>query len=495
MLSLCFRYLRSWQSADNVVPRSALALLLLVLFLFEIPPSLLAQSAAAQASALERDAVADIKAGNLDLAAAALQKAILLSPRNLALPVEYGELLISENRYPAAIAAFESALNISTHYLPAELGMAKAYRKVRNFDEAKRTLQRAIAEHPKNPQPLALLGDIEIELQTYDIAIQHLSAALALDPANVETRDLLAASYQAKGDLDNALRELQTVLARDPDNALAHFLRGQVYADKNEDENALADAQKVVQLEPENSRGRVLLGKILVRIPPSSSPADTVARCKRAVDALQPLEQSPSVDSETLFLLARAYRCAGEEDLAKKTLTEFEASSQNDRTTRQNQTQALHLVEQADDLAIKNDYQGSLALLQQAIQTDPTYAPAYSQLAKLYYSAGEIDKASDAISQALSRNPNQPDFLYVQGKILERKGKLEEAIAAFEKSTLINPNESDSFYELGSIYQQRQDRERALAAFRKALAISPDDPDYRRAVEALSSASSAPSSR
>lgn len=490
MFSLSFRKESFHRCSEISVARTACTAL--PLLLFASCPSLIAQTTAQQVTTLEHQAAAELRAGNLDLAAAALQKAILLTPHNPSPEIEYGNLMVSEQKYPDAIASFQSALKNSPHNLEAELGLATCYRKLRNFDEAKRTLQRAIAEHPKNPQPLALLGDIEIELQTYDIAIRHLTAALALDPSNLETRNWLAASYKAKGDSANALHQLDKVLARDPNSALGHFLRGEIYADNNEDDKALVEAQEAVKLQPENPRALVLLAKILVRIPPGGIPTQAVGRCKQAVDALAPLQQSPVLDSETLFLLARAYRCAGDEAQANKTLAQFEASSQNDRTTRQNQTQAVHLVEQSDNLAINNDYQGALNLLQQAIQTDPTYAASYSQLAKLYYSAGDIDKAADAIFQALSRNPNEPDFLYVQGKILERQGKFDEALASFTKSTLVNPNESDSFYEMGLIYERQQDRERASSAFNRALAISPDDPDYRRALAALSSSSSTP---
>jgi tetratricopeptide (TPR) repeat protein len=211
----------------------------------------------------------------------------------------------------------------------------------------------------------------------------------------------------------------------------------------------------------------------------------------KAVDALEPLSQSGSQsqppDSETLFLLSRAYRCAGDDDKAQETLAAFEKSSQNDRSTNENKTQAKHLVQQADELAMKNDFAGSLALLNQAVAMDPTYAATYSQLAKLYYSAGEIEKASDAIAQALAREPYHPEYLYVQGKILEKQSRLDDALAAFQKTTLVNPKESDAYFEMGAIYQQRGDRANALAAYKKAIELSPEDPDYRRALASFGS--------
>ena len=125
---------------------------------------------------------------------------------------------------------------------------------------------------------------------------------------------------------------------------------------------------------------------------------------------------------------------------------------------------------------------------QQAIAKDPAYGAAYSQLAKLYYSTGDMDKASEAISQALERDPYQPDFLYVQGKILEKQGKMDEALVVFQRTTIVNPKESDAFFEMGAIYEQRGDRTNALAAYKKAAALSPDEPDYQRALSNLSGA-------
>jgi tetratricopeptide (TPR) repeat protein len=396
-------------------------------------------------------------------------------------------------RFVDAIADYGETLRIAPRNVDAAIGLAQAYRAVHNLDAAKLTLEQARREHPKSAAPLAILGDLDLELQTYDAAIAHLTAALALAPANVDARNRLAVAYKAKGgaaDKADALEQIAKVLGRDPQNALALYTRAEIYADENRDGLALPDAEKVVELQPENSRGRELLGKILVRAPARAAPEEIARRCGRAVLALEPLVNaagtSASADSETLFLLSRAYRCAGQDERAAAALEEFEKASQNDRTTKENQTQAKHLVQQADELAMKNDFAGSLAVLQQSIAMDATYPGAYSQLAKLYYSAGDIAKASEAIGQALARAPYHPEYLYVQGRILERQGKLDDALGAFQRTVLVNPKESDAYFEMGAIYQQRGQRSEARAAYLKAVEISPEDPDYKRALAGLS---------
>jgi len=440
---------------------------------------------------LKQQAHSALASGQSDEAIQDYEKAIALAPKDASLRVELGVVLTKTGRLPDSIAAFQEALRLAPHNLAAELGLAQAYRAVHNYDEAGRVLNLAIREYPKSAEPLAAMGDFEIQQQTYDAAIGHLKASLALAPANVETRNLLAAAYRAKGDLTSALTELQKILTRDPKNALARFLRAEIYSDRNQDELALPDARTVVELQPQNPRGRVLLAKILLRAPQGSSKEGATKRCSEAVEVLEPVEAvqsgSTTKDSESYFLLSRAYRCAGQAEQAEKAGADFEAASQTERSARENEAQAAHLVKQADEAAVKNDLPGALDLLQQALAKDPNSGAAYSMLAKLYYSEGDIEKASEAIAKALELGPHQPDFLYVQGKIQEKQGKLDEALASFTQTTLINPQESDAYFEIGVIYQQRKDLPRAVSAYKKAVEISPQDPDYRRALTSVSS--------
>ena len=451
-----------------------------------------AQTSSRQIQQLKREAQANAAAGNWEGAIANYQKAIEFAPRDVTSRVALGDAFLRVARYADSIASYREALRISPRDLNAEVGLAQAYRGVHNYQEAKQILEKSRAEHPQSPKPLARLGDLDIELQTYDTAIAHLRAALTLAPVDVESSIRLAVAYEAKGDSDDALAQIAKILARDSGNALAYYTRAKIYSDRNQDAAALPDAMKSVELQLRNPRARLLLGKILLRAPQGEPAGQTKERCRRAVATLEPLLEMSTQDSETLFLLSRAYDCAGNSEQAQTILAEFEKSSKNDRETKENQTQAKHLVQQANELAMKNDFAGSLDLLQQAIAMDSTYGAVYSQLAKLYYSAGDLDKANQAISQALERDAYQPDFLYVQGKILEKQGKLDEAVAAFQRSTVVNPKESDAFFEMGSIYEQRGDTEHARSAYQKAVELSPDDPDYQRALASLSGKSPQP---
>jgi tetratricopeptide (TPR) repeat protein len=443
----------------------------------------------AQTQTVIQQATMDAAAGNADTAEGDYVSALAKVPSDATLRVAYGNFLLTQHRYADAIAQFQEVLDRAPHRLDAEAGLATAYRGAHNFDEAKRVLLAAHTEHPGDARPLTDLGDLEIEVQSYDAAITYLKSAVALSPNDVAAHERLMIAYKAKGDSAKALAQASAVFARDPKNVVAHFTRAEIYADQNKNALALKDAERVVELQPRNARGRALLGKILLRAPGDESHEQAVARCKHAVEILEPLAAGAAAppDSDSLFLLARAYQCAGEADKAAETNAAFEKSSKNDRATKENQTQAKHLVEQANEMAQKNDLNGATEILNQAIALDPSYGPAYSQLAKIYYSEGKLDEASDAIAKALERDANQPDFLYVRGKIYERQNRLDDALADFQRTVAIDPNESDAYFEIGQILQHDGNRDGALKAYEAAARLAPDDPDFKRALEALRS--------
>ncbi|MGA8034522.1 MAG: tetratricopeptide repeat protein [Candidatus Acidiferrales bacterium] len=465
--------------------------LLLALAALALPHSAQTISPRQSSKATIQKATAATAAGDVE-SAADYVSAIAAQPKDAALRVAYANFLLGQRRYAESIAQSQEALKLSPHRLDAEIALATAYRGVHNYDQTKLVLEAAHREHPADAQPLAALGDLEIELQMYDMAITHLRAALAIRPGDVPTRERLLIAYKAKGDSADAIAQASAILAREPKNALAYFTRAQIYSDRNQDVLARKDAERAVSLQPHNPRARALLGKIMLRAPEQETPAEAEQRCAHATAILDPLAADPTnpPDSDSLFLLARAYQCAGDDAKAEQYNAAFEKSSKNDRTEKENQTQAKHLVQQANELAQQNDFDGSLKLLEQAIDLDPISGAAYSQLAKLYYSAGKIDEAADAVAKAIERDPNQPDYLYVRGKIFEKQNELDEALADFRRTTEIDPNESDAYFEMGQIYQQQGDRSAALDAFENAARISPDDPDYKRALAALRSATS-----
>lgn len=405
------------------------------------------------------------------------RREVAAAPRNASLQVALAKLLVERARLPEAIETYQRALALQPGSETIELALAETYRRVHNDDEAREILQTARREHPQSIDVLRAAGNLEMDAQAYDAAIQAFQAALKAAPPNATIRNLLAAAYLKKGDSDAAVRELDAVLAQNPGDGLARFLRAGIYADAGENEKAQSDAEKVVAARPDYLPGRILDAKILVRL----------KECQKAAAILRPAAgPAIALDADGLFLLASAHECAGEKELADRARAEFEAASRADHERSENKVQSLHLVEQANTLAMQSKLAEALELLQEALEKNSDNSFAYSQQAKIYFSLQQNPQARAAIEKALQLQPYQPDFLYVLGVIEERAGNLDAAITALRSVTLVNPREADAYFEMGKIWLLKNDRAQALTAFRKAAELEPDDRDYREAVRAAS---------
>lgn len=422
--------------------------------------------AAARAAVLRGDL-----AGALDLYRQAVQR----DPHDATLETELGAVFDALHRPLDALASMRSALQIEPGNQAAEIGTAKAYQQIHNFVEAKKWCAQAAHDHPQSAAPYTALGEIDLELQGYDAAQSHLERALDLDPADGSTRVDLAVASQAKGDLAGALRELDRAIGDDARLPAAYYFRASIHKERNENEVALKDAKRATELDPANPRTRLLLGEL-----------ETLAgKCSEAVGNLRPLAGSAGGSSQALYLLARAYQCAGKAQLAAATMNLFAARSGQEHAEKARKQQADSLVAQAGEAARKNQLQPALDLLRQALALDQGNGHALAQLAKIQFSEGKMDAARDAIERAIKTDPYQSEYLYVLGRVLEAQGHFAEALEAFERTTAIDPSESDAYYEMGAIYSKLRDRNRAEQALEKALELSPSDPDYQQALEKL----------
>ena len=81
-------------------------------------------------------------------------------------------------------------------------------------------------------------------------------------------------------------------------------------------------------------------------------------------------------------------------------------------------------------------------VLEQIIQRDPDYVPAYSDLAELYLRRNHVDDAIKALSTGLARSPGNPVLLNNMGMCQLLKDDYGPALEMFTKASAANPKES-----------------------------------------------------
>lgn len=134
-------------------------------------------------------------------------KALEIDP---ALPLAHellGEIALAGNHLDEAIAELEKekARNPLEPSVYDRLG--DAYGRAAKYDDAQRSLQRAILLEPNSTGPYILLGKTMLKKGDAVAAATYLEHANQLDPANFMTHSLMGQAYRAMGRSDDAARE------------------------------------------------------------------------------------------------------------------------------------------------------------------------------------------------------------------------------------------------------------------------------------------------
>ena len=170
--------------------------------------------------------------GDLDAAAADLDKALQLNPKSPLALTKRGSLYYEKGDLDPAIAAYDAAIAARPKFAAAFAGRAEAFR-------AKNDLDHAIADF---------------------------TTALRLDKNTAAAFDGRAKAFQAKGELDKALADLDEAVRLDPQSALTYAERGAVYQAKADHDHAIADYSQAIERDPRFAgallgRAKAYLGK------------------------------------------------------------------------------------------------------------------------------------------------------------------------------------------------------------------------------------------
>lgn len=132
-----------------------------------------------------------------------------------------------------------------------------------------------------------------------------------------------------------------------------------------------------------------------------------------------------------------------------------------------------------------DEIEASIALYQDAIRIDPTFASAYAQLAIAYNLQGYYgniasetvsDNMKPNIDRALSINNDLPEGHAALGLYYDNSNDIENAVTAFERSIELNPSQADVYNWLGNAHQSLGDRKAQMEWYKKGYENDPLNP-------------------
>lgn len=422
-----------------------------------------------------------------------------------------------------------AANNPQTKYFETQL----AYQK-KDYKLARTLAQQLLAAAPKNPRVLELAGATEFQLNSLAQAEAYLAAAAQAAPELRLARRMLIATYLRSGQSAKALAALNAGTGDDAVDPSMFTLAGQVYLQNGDAKKAEEYFAKALKLDPGNAGKRTALAVTHLAGGEAAS----------ALDELQDIAGSDSGTSADLALIsahlrrkefdkalaavARLEAKQPDKPLAANLRGRIQLAQKDNAAARKSFEQALQIdpsyfaaaaslaaLDMADkkpddarkrfeSLLAKNPKSGQAllalaelavarsagkdevaALLNKAVEANPSDLPPRLLLINLYLGAKDNKQALTVAQTAVGAMPNSPELLDALGRVLMESGDLYQAAATFQKLAAMQPLLPMPQLRLAAVHMAQKDPQAAEKSVRKALELKPDDAQIQRSLIAV----------
>ena len=271
-----------------------------------------------------------------------------------------------------------------------------------------------------------------------------LAAALDFDPSLIDARRWLAAAYYDVGAMNHAIGHLDLVAAAAPDDPRPHRLIGLIYRDFEQYRKATDAYRESLRRDPHQADR----DQILVEL------AECLVKQQRYDEALETLPHCPP-SADVLVLLAECLHGRNDPQGAMDSLAEALAITPDHLA-------ALQLAAMIE--LESGDAEAAARRLRQAIEYHPKAWRLRYQLLRAYHQLGEAELAQR------------------EGEVMRELRELRDRFTALHDRAMENPTDAEIRYQLGVAAAELGWTELAHGWYRTALALAPNHAGARRAL-------------
>ncbi|MBI3280743.1 MAG: protein kinase [Acidobacteria bacterium] len=305
-------------------------------------------------------------------------------------------------------------------------------------------------------------GNLDSAIQLFDDATRS-DPRFALAYAKLAETELL--KYRATNDarlLDRALADGKRAAGINDELAPVFVSLGRIHAETGKYDLAVQQFQRALKLDPRNAEAHQRISRAYESL---GRTAEAEAALKQAV-ALRPDYWDGHNSLGAFYYRRGRYREAA--DQFREVL----------KLTPDNSQAYINLGVMLNNL---EDRAGAQDAYRKSIAIAPSY-PAYSNLAGVYYNAGDYLNAAAAYEKALQINDRDyrpwgglASAYTAAGMPEKARAALERAARILEVETARNPNDAVIQGYLASYYAKLGNRDKAVTRIESALALAPTD--------------------
>ena len=448
--------------------------------------------------------------------------------------LDSGEKYAAEGRYREASIQYLNAIQIDSRFAQAHYDLSQAYLKLGDSNRAFQELSRTVDLAPDNYRAHTDLANLLVTVRNPDgtpvedtlkQAKGHLDILREKQPNSPETHEAWANYDSAQNNIAAAMQEMQQAISINPNRSESYLLLGLLQLRANLPDQAEANFKKATEVDPKAMNAELALGGFYQsrnRLPE----AEQQYRHAIDVDAKNPapraalvrllMQEGKKADTESFLrqtkkdlsnnpegyrMLGDFYFASGDLDQATTEYTSLYSDHPKDLQVKKNYIQLLILKNRLDEatkldnevlksnphdvdaLVFKgqvqlrrNDANGAVDSLQNAIRNDADNAVAHYQLGIAFAQQHNEDRAEAEWREAVRIRPDLADAQRSLAASELRRGDVDAVLQTAQQIITAQPNSPDGFILKGIAELARQKYSDAQQDAEQAALRAPQSP-------------------
>jgi serine/threonine-protein kinase len=120
-----------------------------------------------------------------------------------------------------------------------------------------------------------------------------------------------------------------------------------------------------------------------------------------------------------------------------------------------------------NELIQEGDLEAAAVEYQKALEMDPQYVDALTNLGVVYYNLEQLDAAAEQYSKAIEIAPNDADIRSNLAAAYVQMNQLDRALEEYLKAVELNPELAEAYFGLGVVYTQLGETDNGIEAFER----------------------------
>lgn len=406
-----------------------------------------------------------LQQGNLDKADIEFRNALQIKSKDPDALYYGGRAAEQKGNIRGAVSFYQAAIDARPDFDEARARLGRMFIFGGLTQKALDLVAPALAQHPDNPDLLAVRAAGEHQLKKPEAALADAERAIKVAPGNDNAASILAALYSDRHDYERATAVLHNALRLNPASTDLHEVLTNIYLLDRKPDQAEAEMRRIIELKPRELLPRAQLAGFLQRERKLDAAQAVLEDSVRVFDRHEPVQNADRAKLALVnFIVAERSRGQGE-----KLLRDYLAREPDNHDLRFGLGALLLRA---------NDPKAAMAVYQEVIAKDklgPQGLSARNRIAAIQVSQGQDAQASKLIGEVLQKNPRDDDALIVRANIAMNAHDPTSAVADLRVVLRNQPRSLPLQQLIARAYLEKGEPALAEEALRAALDIAPDD--------------------